>query len=178
MHNLVPRGQYTSGKGSSAVGLTAYVTRDPETRQLVLQTWVLCFQTPLNCTYSIIEVTNVVARKLWILENFIIFEVSKAFLWSFSAKCVSHCLWDVNFFLHFFKEMPWCVGKSLILPFAACNITVVQTLKNFQTSLPCFRMFFSFPTVVHLFWVTMVSAALMNLTRWMTAPEQFFMRSW
>ena len=40
MHNLVPRGQYTSGKGSSAVGLTAYVTRDPETRQLVLQTYV------------------------------------------------------------------------------------------------------------------------------------------
>lgn len=38
VHNLMPRGQYTSGKGSSAVGLTAYVTRDPETRQLVLQT--------------------------------------------------------------------------------------------------------------------------------------------
>lgn len=36
--NLVPRSQYTSGKGSSAVGLTAYVTKDPETRQLVLQT--------------------------------------------------------------------------------------------------------------------------------------------
>ena len=38
VHNLVPRGQYTSGKGSSAVGLTAYITKDPETRQLVLQT--------------------------------------------------------------------------------------------------------------------------------------------
>lgn len=36
--NLVPRSQYTSGRGSSAVGLTAYVTKDPETRQLVLQT--------------------------------------------------------------------------------------------------------------------------------------------
>ncbi|XP_065675441.1 DNA replication licensing factor mcm4-A isoform X2 [Hydra vulgaris] len=41
VHNLVPRGQYTSGKGSSAVGLTAYVTRDPETNQLVLQTGAL-----------------------------------------------------------------------------------------------------------------------------------------
>lgn len=41
VHNLVPRGQYTSGKGSSAVGLTAYVTRDPETRQLCLQTGAL-----------------------------------------------------------------------------------------------------------------------------------------
>uniref|UniRef100_A0A2C9JVK5 DNA replication licensing factor MCM4 n=1 Tax=Biomphalaria glabrata TaxID=6526 RepID=A0A2C9JVK5_BIOGL len=41
VHHLVPRGQYTSGKGSSAVGLTAYVTKDPETRQLVLQTGAL-----------------------------------------------------------------------------------------------------------------------------------------
>lgn len=41
VHNLVPRSQYTSGKGSSAVGLTAYVTKDTETRQLVLQTGAL-----------------------------------------------------------------------------------------------------------------------------------------
>ena len=33
--------QYTSGKGSSAVGLTAYVMKDPESRQLVLQTGAL-----------------------------------------------------------------------------------------------------------------------------------------
>lgn len=38
VYDLVPRSQYTSGRGSSAVGLTAYVTKDPETRQLVLQT--------------------------------------------------------------------------------------------------------------------------------------------
>ncbi|XP_045147639.1 DNA replication licensing factor MCM4 [Echinops telfairi] len=41
VYNLVPRGQYTSGKGSSAVGLTACVMKDPETRQLVLQTGAL-----------------------------------------------------------------------------------------------------------------------------------------
>ncbi|CAH2285145.1 DNA replication licensing factor mcm4 [Pelobates cultripes] len=41
VYNLVPRGQYTSGKGSSAVGLTAYIMKDPETRQLVLQTGAL-----------------------------------------------------------------------------------------------------------------------------------------
>merc|ERR1719154_128145 len=39
--HLVPRSQYTSGKGSSAVGLTAYITKDPDTRQLVLQTGAL-----------------------------------------------------------------------------------------------------------------------------------------
>ncbi|KAK7865107.1 hypothetical protein R5R35_014639 [Gryllus longicercus] len=41
VYNLLPRSQYTSGKGSSAVGLTAYITKDPETRQLVLQTGAL-----------------------------------------------------------------------------------------------------------------------------------------
>ncbi|KAB2580035.1 Mini-chromosome maintenance DNA-dependent ATPase [Lasiodiplodia theobromae] len=41
VHKIAPRGVYTSGKGSSAVGLTAYVTRDPETRQLVLESGAL-----------------------------------------------------------------------------------------------------------------------------------------
>lgn len=37
VHKISPRGIYTSGKGSSAVGLTAYVTKDPETMELVLE---------------------------------------------------------------------------------------------------------------------------------------------
>ncbi|XP_073976882.1 disc proliferation abnormal [Rhodnius prolixus] len=41
VYQLLPKSQYTSGKGSSAVGLTAYVTKDPESRQLVLQTGAL-----------------------------------------------------------------------------------------------------------------------------------------
>ena len=41
VHKISPRGVYTSGKGSSAVGLTAYVTRDPESRQLVLESGAL-----------------------------------------------------------------------------------------------------------------------------------------
>ena len=41
VHRIAPRGIYTSGKGSSAVGLTAYVSRDPETRQLVLESGAL-----------------------------------------------------------------------------------------------------------------------------------------
>ncbi|KAM0280384.1 hypothetical protein ACHAQH_004097 [Verticillium albo-atrum] len=41
IHKIAPRGVYTSGKGSSAVGLTAYVTRDPESRQLVLESGAL-----------------------------------------------------------------------------------------------------------------------------------------
>uniref|UniRef100_A0A7E4UQJ7 DNA replication licensing factor MCM4 n=1 Tax=Panagrellus redivivus TaxID=6233 RepID=A0A7E4UQJ7_PANRE len=41
VYNLVPRAQYTSGKGSSAVGLTASIARDPDTRGVVLQTGAL-----------------------------------------------------------------------------------------------------------------------------------------
>jgi len=41
VHKIAPRGIYTSGKGSSAVGLTAFITRDPETREAVLESGAL-----------------------------------------------------------------------------------------------------------------------------------------
>jgi DNA replication licensing factor MCM4 len=41
VHKIAPRGIYTSGKGSSAVGLTAYITRDPDTHQYVLESGAL-----------------------------------------------------------------------------------------------------------------------------------------
>lgn len=41
VHKIAPRGVYTSGKGSSAVGLTAYVTRDVDSKQLVLESGAL-----------------------------------------------------------------------------------------------------------------------------------------
>merc|ERR1719203_952707 len=41
VYKVAPRGIYTSGKGSSAVGLTAYITKDPETGDLVLESGAL-----------------------------------------------------------------------------------------------------------------------------------------
>ena len=41
VHKVAPRGVYTSGKGSSAVGLTAYVSRDPDTKEVVLESGAL-----------------------------------------------------------------------------------------------------------------------------------------
>ena len=41
VHKIAPRGIYTSGKGSSAVGLTASVVRDAESREMVLESGAL-----------------------------------------------------------------------------------------------------------------------------------------
>jgi len=40
-HKLSSRGVYTSGKGSSGVGLTAYITKDPNTKDLILESGAL-----------------------------------------------------------------------------------------------------------------------------------------
>jgi len=41
VNKVAPRGIYTSGKGSSAVGLTAYITKDPDSNDLVLESGAL-----------------------------------------------------------------------------------------------------------------------------------------
>ena len=40
LHKIAPQGVYASGKGSSAVGLTVYVTRNADTKELVLERYV------------------------------------------------------------------------------------------------------------------------------------------